>query len=128
MKKRHIIENIRFSENQMSLKVDRQDYTWDLRTVSERLAKARDFELEKFQISPSGYGIHWPLLDEDLSIDGLLKAPTVESGCIAFDNQERYHSSALGGEFSQLGVGETKHGRAAMGTGRLAQAQIVQHR
>ena len=25
-----------------------------------------------FEISPSGYGIHWPLLDEDLSIDGLL--------------------------------------------------------
>ena len=21
---------------------------------------------------PSGYGIHWPLIDEDLSIDGLL--------------------------------------------------------
>ncbi|MBF0567096.1 MAG: DUF2442 domain-containing protein, partial [Nitrospirae bacterium] len=25
-----------------------------------------------FEISPSCYGIHWPLLDEDISIDGLL--------------------------------------------------------
>jgi len=24
------------------------------------------------EISPSGYGIYWPLIDEDLSIDGLL--------------------------------------------------------
>ncbi|PKN21436.1 MAG: hypothetical protein CVU65_16870 [Deltaproteobacteria bacterium HGW-Deltaproteobacteria-22] len=23
-------------------------------------------------MSPSGYGIHWPELDEDLSVDGLL--------------------------------------------------------
>jgi hypothetical protein len=25
-----------------------------------------------FEISSSGYGIHWPLLDEDISVDGLL--------------------------------------------------------
>jgi hypothetical protein len=25
-------------------------------------------------MSPSGYGIHWPLVDEDLSIDGLIGA------------------------------------------------------
>jgi hypothetical protein len=23
-------------------------------------------------VSPSGYGVHWPLLDEDIAIDGLL--------------------------------------------------------
>jgi hypothetical protein len=27
---------------------------------------------ENFEISPSGYGIHWPDVDEDLSIDGLI--------------------------------------------------------
>jgi hypothetical protein len=26
----------------------------------------------RYEISPSGYGIRWPLIDEDLSIDGLL--------------------------------------------------------
>jgi len=36
------------------------------------LEKASDEERDNFEISPSGYGIHWPLLDEDISIDGLL--------------------------------------------------------
>nr|WP_253276482.1 DUF2442 domain-containing protein [Synechococcus sp. PCC 6312] len=26
-----------------------------------------------YQVSPAGYGIHWPLIDEDLSINGLLR-------------------------------------------------------
>ena len=30
-----------------------------------------------FELSPSGYGIHWPELDEDLSIDGMIKAAKV---------------------------------------------------
>jgi len=25
-----------------------------------------------YEFSPSGYGIHWPLIDEDISMDGLL--------------------------------------------------------
>lgn len=34
------------------------------------LAKATPEQLEDFEISPGG--IHWPQLDEDISIDGLL--------------------------------------------------------
>ena len=34
--------------------------------------RRRPRERATFEISPSGYGIHWPLLDEDISIDGLL--------------------------------------------------------
>jgi hypothetical protein len=30
-----------------------------------------------FQLSPWGYGIHWPEVDEDLSIDGMIKAAKV---------------------------------------------------
>ena len=26
---------------------------------------------ERIEVSPSGYGLHWPEVDEDLSIDGL---------------------------------------------------------
>jgi hypothetical protein len=37
------------------------------------LVKATDVERKDFKISPSGYGIHWRQLDEDLSINGLLK-------------------------------------------------------
>jgi len=32
-----------------------------------------------FEVSPSGYGIHWPELDEDLSIDGMIKAAKVRN-------------------------------------------------
>jgi hypothetical protein len=31
-----------------------------------------------FEVSPSGYGIHWPELDEDLSIDGMIKTQRFE--------------------------------------------------
>jgi hypothetical protein len=36
------------------------------------LAKATKSERRLAELSPSGYGIHWPLLDEDLSVGGLL--------------------------------------------------------
>jgi hypothetical protein len=40
--------------------------------ISPKLYKADDTDRMKYEISPSGYGIHWPSLDEDLSIDGLI--------------------------------------------------------
>ena len=43
-----------------------------LADVSDRLVKANDNEKNDYQISPSGYGIHWRLIDEDLSINELL--------------------------------------------------------
>lgn len=33
-----------------------------------RLVDASKEKLSKFEISPSGYGIHWPELDEDISV------------------------------------------------------------
>lgn len=39
---------------------------------SERLAHASFQERTRALLSPSGYGIHWPLLDEDLAIGPLL--------------------------------------------------------
>lgn len=41
---------------------------------SPRLARASDGERRQARLSPGGYGVHWPLLDEDLSIAGLLRA------------------------------------------------------
>ncbi len=34
----------------------------------ERLRGATQEQLENFEISPSGYGIHWPDVDEDISV------------------------------------------------------------
>ncbi|MFW5882823.1 MAG: DUF2442 domain-containing protein [Verrucomicrobiota bacterium] len=68
----HQVKNIHFSGEQMHLEIDGQTHRFDLASISDRLAAASPDQRQHFQISPSGYGIHWPLIDEDLSIDGLL--------------------------------------------------------
>ncbi len=50
----------------------------DGRTISvpivwyPRLARGTPAERANFQISSAGYGIHWPDLDEDIGVEGLL--------------------------------------------------------
>ena len=39
-----------------------------------RLASAKREQRQKWELAAAGHGIHWPLLDEDLSVDGLLRA------------------------------------------------------
>jgi hypothetical protein len=41
---------------------------------SERLAHASLLERNRAELSPSGYGIHWALIDEDLAVGPLLRA------------------------------------------------------
>jgi hypothetical protein len=40
---------------------------------SQTLAKASDLERRGLRMSPSGYGIHWPLIDEDLAVGPLVE-------------------------------------------------------
>ncbi len=40
---------------------------------SDRLARASMVERNRMVLSPSGYGIHWPLIDEDLAVGPLLR-------------------------------------------------------
>ena len=72
MKKIHEIKTLKFIENKMQAIIDGKEYIFQLEEISPRLLNATDIERNKFEISASGYGIHWPLIDEDLSIDGLL--------------------------------------------------------
>ncbi len=44
---------------------------------SARLAAAGMTERLLAELSPSGYGIHWPLLDEDLAVGPLVGSPDV---------------------------------------------------
>jgi hypothetical protein len=37
-----------------------------------RLMDAQPNQLSKYEISPSGYGIHWPDIDEDISIKAFI--------------------------------------------------------
>jgi len=74
----HRVERIIFTGSRMLLTVDGKAYSCALADISERLAHARGFERNEYEVSPSGYGIHWPLVDEDLSVDGLLRAARPE--------------------------------------------------
>jgi len=41
---------------------------------SAKLANATAIQRHHLELSPGGYGIHWPLLDEDLSVQGLVNS------------------------------------------------------
>jgi len=72
MHKAHEVEKVSFSGTRMLLSVDGRDYEIDISVHSKKLARATVDQKRRFVVSPSGYGIHWPDLDEDLSIDGLI--------------------------------------------------------
>ena len=69
VKKYHEIDNIRFDKHFLLIRVDGKAYRIDLRHFSRKLASADEQTKMNYVLSPSGYGIHWPELDEDLSID-----------------------------------------------------------
>jgi hypothetical protein len=72
MGRHHKIEKVTIVKGVLSLSVDGSCLQINLEDVSGLLANAKEEEQQEFKISPSGYGIHWPLIDEDISIDGLL--------------------------------------------------------
>jgi hypothetical protein len=72
MEKAYNIKQVSFESDFIILMFDNQVIKLKLSDVSQKLAKATQTEREDFKISPSGYGIHWRMLDEDLSINGLL--------------------------------------------------------
>ena len=51
-----------------------KEYIFKLKEITARLAAATEKQLLNYSISPSGYGIHWAELDEDISFEGLLKS------------------------------------------------------
>jgi len=72
MNKCHDIENIQFEGDFFGVTIDGAPRKFELAKVSPLLQQASDAERKTFEVSPSGYGIHWPLLEEDISIDALL--------------------------------------------------------
>jgi hypothetical protein len=72
MKPYHNIENLHFSGEFMILTIDGEEKRVKLKDVSAILDRASGKDKSTFEISPSGYGIYWPLIDEDIAVDGLL--------------------------------------------------------
>jgi Protein of unknown function (DUF2442) len=68
----HDVQRIQFEGQDMILLVDGTEYRLEIRSASKPLAQAGESAQRHFSISPSGYGVHWPEIDEDLTINGLI--------------------------------------------------------
>lgn len=74
MDKAHDVQRVSVVGTTLFLTVDGTTFEIDLRRQSARLAAATQKQREHFEVSPTGYGIHWPDVDEDLSIDVMIRA------------------------------------------------------
>jgi hypothetical protein len=68
----HEVRDLTVSGTLLRIEVDGISYEIDLAAHSHRLARATQRQRERVEVSPSGYGLHWPEVDEDLSVDGLI--------------------------------------------------------
>jgi hypothetical protein len=73
MEKVHIVKETKTDEKYLYLPVDNSAYRIRWVDCSARLAEASDNQRKRFEVSPSGYGIHWPEIDEDLAITPLMQ-------------------------------------------------------
>ncbi len=64
---------IQFEVDDLIILKNGQRKVINLNIASSKLLEASQGEREIYRISPSGYGIHWPLTDEDLSVKGLFQ-------------------------------------------------------
>jgi hypothetical protein len=76
MAKIHQIDSLSFEKEFLLISIDGQLFKINISDISAKLTNASQIERQKYEITPSGYGIHWPLIDEDLSVNGLLKSIT----------------------------------------------------
>ena len=73
MDKQYNVLNIDFGGEWIILSVNAEIYQIPIAQASKKLAQATDIERKMYHISPSGYGIHWYAIDEDLTTQGLIK-------------------------------------------------------
>ena len=73
MKKFHEVQGLKADETCLYLTVDGQSYRIRWAACSPRLAQAMHRQRLVVEVAPSGYWLHWPLIDEDLAITPLLQ-------------------------------------------------------
>jgi len=69
----HEITALNFEGNYLTIQVDGKFYKTDIHRYSQKLLRSDSTVRQHYEISPSGYGIHWPEIDEDLSVDALIR-------------------------------------------------------
>ncbi len=67
---KHIWE-IRFEGDLMIIQGEKKSIQSAIADISQKLMHATTIERNTYEISPSGFGVHWPLIDEDLSFPNL---------------------------------------------------------
>ena len=72
MDKLHKVQSTKVDNTYLYLTVDGQSYRIRWIDCSPRLARATLEQRKHLEVSPSGYGIHWPDIDEDISAEGML--------------------------------------------------------
>lgn len=73
MSRIHDIQAVDADETHINLVIDDNAYRIRWEKCSPKLARASLAQRKRVDLAPSGYGIHWPELDEDLAITPLLK-------------------------------------------------------
>lgn len=82
-KKIHNVQAVQADNKYLSLIVDGVAYRVRWEDCSPKLKRASLTQRQHWVVSPSGYGIHWPAIDEDLAITPLLKLAEITSSQIA---------------------------------------------
>lgn len=95
----HDVTEVWMDRTHLHLTVDGRSYRIRWADCSPRLLAASDWQRQRFDVSPSGYGIHWPEIDEDLAIAPLLLQAEIEdasdeisvSMSVLAEQRETYH-------------------------------------
>jgi hypothetical protein len=67
-------QGVRATAAYLEIVTDQGIFEIPWRECSDRLAQAAKSERAHLTLSPSGYGIHWPLIDEDLAVGPLVRS------------------------------------------------------
>jgi hypothetical protein len=65
------IREIRFEGDMIIIQGEEKSIKTAIADISQKLMHASSNERNTYKISPSGFGVHWPLIDEDLSFPNL---------------------------------------------------------
>jgi hypothetical protein len=69
----HYVQSVDADITYLYLTIEDKSYRIRWEDCSPGLAKANLSQRQRMDIAPSGYGIHWPEIDEDLAITPLLR-------------------------------------------------------
>jgi len=67
-------ERIETTDQELIISVAGKDVRIPWEHCSPKLASATTQQRAEAELSPGGYGIHWPTIDEDLAVGALISA------------------------------------------------------